>query len=73
MDSATVLRAYAYVFGCPHRHTTWPHRNPAGFGYARCLDCGAELSYSLWQMRAVTSEEVLEERNCKREEGENRC
>lgn len=54
---------YAYIFGCIHRHTTWPHRNPAGFDYIRCLDCGAELPYSLRQMRIVTSEELLEERN----------
>ena len=52
---------YACIFGCFHRHTTWPHRNPAGFDYIRCLDCGAELPYSLRQMRTVTSEELLQE------------
>jgi hypothetical protein len=53
-------RIYAFVFGCVHRHTTWPHRNTAGFDYLRCLDCGAELPYSLQQMRIVTAEERVE-------------
>jgi hypothetical protein len=58
---------YACIFGCIHRHTTWPHRSPAGFDYLRCLDCGADLPYSLRQMRTVTSEELLEE--CNQETG----
>jgi hypothetical protein len=52
---------YACIFGCIHRRTTWPHRGPAGFDCIRCLDCGADLPYSLRQMRIVTSEELLEE------------
>ena len=59
----TLRLIYARIFGCFHRHTTWPHRNPAGFDYLRCLDCGVELPYSLLQMRIVTSEELLQERN----------
>jgi hypothetical protein len=59
----TLQWIYAHIFGCIHRHTTWPHRNPSGFDYIRCLDCGGELPYSLRQMRIVTSEELLEESN----------
>lgn len=54
---------YAAVIGCIHRHTTWPHRNRAGFDYVCCLDCGAELPYSVQQMRIVTQEELLQESN----------
>ena len=47
---------YAYLFDCVHSHTTWPHRDPVGFAYVACLDCGKELPYSLEHMRVVTRE-----------------
>jgi hypothetical protein len=52
----------SFFFDCIHRHTTWPHRNSAGFDYVRCLDCGRELAYSLERMSIVTREEQLEDR-----------
>jgi hypothetical protein len=52
-----------FFFGCIHRHTTWPHRNQAGFDYVCCLDCGTELPYSLQRMSIVSREEQLDEQN----------
>jgi hypothetical protein len=52
-----------FFFGCIHRHTTWPHRNREGFDYVCCLDCGAELPYSLQCMTIVSHEEQLQEQN----------
>ena len=49
----------AYMFDCVHPHTTWPHRDRAGFAYVCCLDCGRELPYSLERMRIVTREELV--------------
>ena len=46
---------FAYFFGCTHRHTTWPHHHASGFDYVCCLDCGAELPYSVGEMRLATS------------------
>lgn len=60
---------WAYLFSCNHRHTTWPRRNRAGFDYVSCLDCGKEFPYSWRQMRIVTSEEILQERNQQATEG----
>jgi hypothetical protein len=54
---------WAYLFGCIHRHTTWPQRNRAGFDYVCCLDCGKDLPYSWKQMRIVTRKELLAEHN----------
>lgn len=51
------------VFGCFHRHTTWPHRDAQGFAYLCCLDCGKELPYSVNRMSVVTHEELLAEQN----------
>lgn len=53
----------AYLFDCVHPHTTWPHRDRAGFAYICCLDCGRELPYSLERMSIVTREERLVDRN----------
>lgn len=58
--------AWALVFGCFHRHTTWPHHNPAGFDYVCCLDCGAELPYSEREMRILNREEILQQRQLAR-------
>lgn len=44
----------AFLFDCPHSHTTWPRRHRAGFVYVACLDCGRELPYSLEHMRILT-------------------
>ena len=44
---------WSYLFGCFHRHTTWPHHDPAGFDYIVCLDCSAALSYSVREMRLM--------------------
>lgn len=52
----------AYVFGCAHRHTTWPHCAPRGFDYVCCLECGRELPYSMRRMGIVTEEEQVEDR-----------
>lgn len=52
----------AYLFDCVHAHTTWPHRDPRGFAYVACLDCGRELPYSLESMRILTREEQLRDR-----------
>ena len=49
----------AYLFDCVHPHTTWPHRDRAGFVYICCLDCGRELPYSLQRMSIVTTVEQL--------------
>jgi hypothetical protein len=49
----------AYMFDCVHPHTTWPHRDRAGFTYVCCLDCGRELPYSLERMSVVTREELV--------------
>src|SRR3981081_4478940 len=53
----------AYLFDCVHPHTTWPHRDRAGFAYICCLDCGRELPYSLERMRIVTRGELLADRH----------
>ena len=45
---------WTYLFGCFHRHTTWPHHDSAGFDYIVCLDCSAELPYSVREMRMVS-------------------
>lgn len=50
------------LFGCNHRHTTWPHRDLAGFDYLCCLDCGKQLLYSVIRMSVVTTEELLQDR-----------
>ena len=50
----------AYLFDCVHPHTTWPHRDRAGFVYICCLDCGRELPYSLQRMSIVTNEELAD-------------
>ena len=52
----------AYMFGCVHRHITWPHRHRSGLDYVCCLDCGRELPYSTRRMSIVTIEEQAEER-----------
>lgn len=48
------------LFGCFHRHTTWPHHDPAGFDYIVCLDCSAELPYSVREMRIMSRKEILQ-------------
>lgn len=58
-----VMWILAYVFGCVHRRTTWPHRNRRGFDYVCCLECGEELPYSTRRMGIVTREELLADRN----------
>ena len=50
----------AFLFGCIHRHTTWP-RHRDGFEYVCCLDCGTELPYSTRRMSIVSKEEQLED------------
>jgi hypothetical protein len=52
----------AYLFGCVHRHTTWPHCDCRGLDYVCCLDCGRELPYSTRRMSIVTEEKQLEDR-----------
>jgi hypothetical protein len=56
----------AYLFGCVHTHTTWPHQDRAGLAYVCCIDCGRELPYSVQQMKIVTSQEPTTRslRNC---------
>ena len=49
----------AYLFDCVNAHTTWPHRDRAGFAYVCCLDCGRELPYWLQRMSIVTTVEQL--------------
>ena len=44
---------WAYLFGCVHFHTTWPHQNQLGHAYVCCLDCGTEMPYSLEYMQIV--------------------
>lgn len=59
---------YALIFGCIHRHTTWPHHSRLGFDYICCLDCGAEMPYSTREMRIVTREELSQLRNQEKQE-----
>jgi hypothetical protein len=51
----------AYVFGCVHRHTTWPQRGRSGFDYVCCLDCGRELPYSTRLMCIVHTDEEMKD------------
>jgi hypothetical protein len=64
---------WTYVFGCFHRHTTWPHHDSAGFDYIVCLDCSAELPYSVREMRMMSRTELALQAQIQRLPGKRRA
>jgi hypothetical protein len=53
----------ALLFGCVHRHTTWPQRKRTGLDYICCLDCGREFPYSIEFMRVLSEEKQAKNRS----------
>ena len=54
-----MLRFVASMFGCAHRHLTFPitTKKPGAVSttYVVCLDCGEEFPYDWELMKVVTS------------------
>jgi len=62
------LKIIDMLFGCWHRHISFPQSNRTGARrssaarqtgtYVVCLDCGKEFAYDWQQMRIVSSREI---------------
>lgn len=54
--SNELITVFLSIFGCPHRHTTFPRRRKDARGqlkfppqhYIVCLDCGREIEHTLF-------------------------